>query len=279
MNSLQTLIAQESLRFQVIEILGIANPRIDPPSVIAEKCIAAEECPLSDEHCIHLFKTQPVPFLRILQESSSLVIPRQKELFEVHMIRLAWNVVLSDLRPMLREAMHIDEFKKSLRGMDPIQGIENWLTREYDVANANRQRDLKPVINILSDESDAILLGLSRLAAMLCKDKVAYAEHVASSCCNPTIVPQKGLRFAVTLLARAGDARIPFEKSFERNLRTFLCGEPSVTERNFSTAAGRVSETKTVLAALGLAASEKGKHHNVPQFSADIKEFLLRLTN
>ena len=112
------------------------------------------------------------------------------------------------------------------------------------------------------------MMGIARTASVIGEDGVEYSNLVASACCNPIRIPQKGRRFAVTLLARAGGSEVSFEKAFYENLKMMIKGRSDLLPAtSISTAGPRISETKTVLSSLKIAKVEKGETQQIYQFS------------
>ena len=107
------------------------------------------------------------------------------------------------------------------------------------------------------------------------RDPSDYAKAVVAACRNPSGIPQKGLRFALTLLARAGGSDRNFVDSFQDNLELLLSEDCSREDlRTGRQTYARLSETKTVLSALQLAHVKKGKHFARPDFPPAVKDFL-----
>lgn len=275
---LQELLEREAQTTRIIRLLNIANLQSDTAQAFAEKCLSAGPCSFSEKECIDVFSSNGEAFFRFVCkyiEPSSF--PLEKEYMQVTLVRFAQKIALENLKPKLREAMLADQIRARLQENNPIAVMNEWLNQEYDHGNASRQKDLKPVIRILKESSHFILTGIGLLADKVGFDELSYADLIASAFCNPTKIPQKGLRFAATILARSGGSELPFEIAFERNLRIYLCGKAIKGDADGAATSGRLSETKTVLSSLKLAKVEKGRHNERPSFNDDARDFLLSL--
>lgn len=272
---LQELLAREGPRVRVVEILGIAHLNPDDPADFAKNCLASGACELSADECQRIFRDHGETLYSVVRPADLLSLPLEKEYFHVTFVRLAWKSVLSNLRPKLAEALKNDELQEKLRGHDPVETLQKWVNDEFLSGSEGRQRDLKPVLRMLEEDLKAVYTGIAKIASVLERDPAGYAEEVVAACCNPSVIPQKGLGFALTLLARAGGSRRSFGTAFQNNLELFLSAD--CNQRDLSTGRstyGRLSETKTVLSALQLAHVEKGRHFARPDFPPLVRDFL-----
>lgn len=275
---LQDLLAREGPRVRVVGILGIADlDRVDPHA-FAEACLKAGACKIPAEECQRIVCAHYGDLFQVLHRSDVQSIPLERDFFQVTLVRMAWKSVLSNLRPKLEDALRNDELQEKLRGHDPIETLCKWVSDEFETGSVGRQRDLKSVLRMLDEDLKAIYSGISKVASVLGRDPADYAGIVVAGCCNPSVIPQKGLGFALTLLARAGGSNRSFGAAFQNNLELFLSEECSRLELNTGrSVCGRLSETKTVLSALQLAHVEKGKHFVKPRFPSAVKDFLQAL--
>lgn len=272
---LRDLLAREGPRVRAVEMLGLARLDPDNPADFAQTCLASGSCGLSVDECQRIFRDHGETLYSVVRPADLQSLPLEKEYFHVTFVRLAWRSVLSALRPKLMEALKNDELQEKLRGHDPLKALQKWVNDEFVSGSEGRQRDLKPVLRLLDDDFKAVYTGIAKIAAVLNRDPADYADAVVAACCNPSAVPQKGLGFALTLLARAGGSRRSFGSAFQSNLELFLSADCRQRDLNTGrTTYARLSETKTVLNALQLAHVEKGKHFVRPDFSPTVKDFL-----
>lgn len=272
---LQELLAREGPRVRAIEILGLARLDPDDPADFARTCLASGACELSADECRRIFWDHGEALYSVVRPADLLSLPLEKEYFHVTFVRLAWKSVLSSLRPKLVEALKNDELQEKLRGHDPVEALQKWVNDEFISGSEGRQRDLKPVLRMLEEDLKAVYTGIAKIASVLELDPSDYAETVVAACCNPSAVPQKGLGFALTLLARAGGSKRSFGSTFQNNLELFLSDDFNRLKLNTGRSTyGRLSETKTVLSALQLAHVEKGRHFVRPDFPPAVKDFL-----
>lgn len=162
---------------------------------------------------------------------------------------------------------------ESMRGSNPVDMIEEKVSERFEGGSQNQKSELKNILLWLNTERNNILAGIAQFAALLGKDSVAYSREVAIACVST--VPQKGLQFAIALLANAGGSNKDYGRAFEVNLKGFLDGSLQPGRGGVITSqVNRLSETKTVLVALQLAQARKGRHFEMPTFSPIVESFL-----
>lgn len=272
---IRELLEYERRRVFVVETLGLARLDLDAPADFARACLAADARELSADECRQIVENYAEKLLMFVHPADLPSLPFEKEYFHVTLVRLARKGVLASLRPMLEEALRKDEVLEKLRGYDPVKALREWMSEELVSGSECRRKDLTPVTYLLKHDFKEMALGIVKVASVLGRDPSDYAKAVVAACCNPSGIPQKGLRFALTLLARAGGSNRNFVDSFQDNLELLLSEDCDREDlRTGRQTYARLSETKTVLSALQLAHVKKGKHFARPDFSPAVKDFL-----
>lgn len=273
---IRELLEHERWRVFVVETLGLV--RLDPeaPADFARACLAEDARELSADECRQIVENHAEKLLMFVRPVDLPSLPFEKEYFHVTLVQLARKGVLSSLRPRLKKALQQDEaLGEKLGGYDPAKALQVWLSEELVSGSEGRQKDLTPVTYLLKHDFKEMALGIVKVASVLGRDPSDYAKAVVAACCNPSGIPQKGLRFALTLLARAGGSNRNFVDSFQDNLELLLSEDCDREDlRTGRQTYARLSETKTVLSALQLAHVKKGKHFARPDFSPTVKDFL-----
>ena len=276
LSHLQELLANDRWYVSFLEILGLVRVDLDEFADFARNSRHVPEFrELSAEECQRIVRDYASELHSTLEPADFLSFPLEKEYIHVTLVRTARKRVLSEFRPRLLEALKKDELIAKLRGNDPVKTLQEWVNDELVSGSKGRQKDLKRVLLSLKYEHKAIYMGILKIASVLGRDPADYSEAVVAAFCNPSMIPQKGLGFAVTLLARAGGSRCPVVYPFEHNLKLFLSEDCSREDLSTGRSTyGRLSETKTVLKALQLAHVEKGRHFAKPDFPPAVKDFL-----
>lgn len=260
---------QHSIR--IAEILGIANQATDTRQEFVNKCLLST-FNLTREQCKHILINHSLLFCNHATSPWEVATPQGDEPFEVRAVKNIWATNMPRLNKEFSKALHIVKFKEKFGDKDPIKAIFEDLNDRFVHGNLSVQRDLKPVLTVIKDHHYFISAGVCQLAWTLKEDEKVYAEKVATAFASRAI-PQKGIKFAMLIIAKVGEAPVQIPFTQIQNLRLLL--EGSAEELNTG-ANSRLSETKTVLRELGLADIPPMQHNSVPCFKPGIKEFLNR---
>ncbi len=265
------LFEKHSIDIKIIECFGIADSKTDALVEFARKCCSTTFS-LTEEQCreiVHkhgeLLQMRGIsPWLMISQSS--------KEPIEVQYVRRIWDLVVPTIKNEFQKALFVEAMIKSMSGSNPVDMIEEKVSERFDGGSQNQKNELKNILLWLNTERNNILAGIAQFTALLGKDSVMYAREVAIACVST--VPQKGLQFAIALLANAGGSNKDYGRAFEVNLRGFLDGTLQPGRGVITSQVNRLSETKTVLVALQLAKARKGRHFELPTFNPIVESFL-----
>ena len=220
---LQELLANDGWYVPVLEILGLVRVDVDDFADFARNSRHVPEFrELSAEECQRILRAYPMQLFSDLEPADFLSLPLEKEYIHVTLVRLIRKRALLNLRPRLLEALKKDELIEKMRGYDPEKALQKWVEDEIGSGSDGRQKDLKPVLRLLEDDNyKSINKGFITVASVLDRDPYDYAKAVVAACYS-SVIPQKGLEFALTLLARAGGSKSPLGYAFKKNLEIFL---------------------------------------------------------
>ena len=270
---LDDIFEKEQRSIKIAELFNIANIQFDSHREFAKKCIKATFT-LSDEGCkdffnkhgFVLYDDQPNKHLLIIQTLLA-------EDFRVSVVRNAWETHINSLKKRFFEALYIEVVLNELEDNDPFESIYLHLNERFDHGSTSLQKDLKPVLAILNDHRTALLSGITQLALMLDFQNKDYVQKIVAAFTTNKI-PQKGLLIGLTLIAQKGGAEITLPKSNIEAIKALLNPPAS---GNLTSKVSRLSETKTVLSALGLATVTRGQHFANPKFSTKVEKMLNEL--
>lgn len=270
---LDDIFEKEQRSIKVAELFNIANQEYDSHIEFAKKCIKATFS-LSDKECQHFFNKHGLLLLDILP-NKQLIITQSilDEDVGITVVRDAWEAHLNLLKSKFREAFYIEMVLKELEDNDPVASIYKHLNERFDNGSTSLQKDLKPALALLNDYRNALLTGITQLTLILDFLNKDYAKKVVMAFTTNRI-PQKGLLIGLTLIAQIGGAQITLPKSNIETLKALLNPPES---GNLTSKMSRLSETKTVLNALGLASVTRGQHYANPQFSSKARKLLNEL--
>lgn len=254
----------------IAECLGIANRQQDTQKEFAQKCISST-FNLSNQQCKDICQANYLLFANHRQRSPWMrPEPLIDEPLEVSFLKGIWEDTIYSLKEKFKKALYIEKLLHDFESDNPITSIQSALSFRFERGSTSLQKDLKPVLIVLNAHTNELLAGIGQLAWELHKDEKIYAKEVSSVFIDGSI-PQKGLHFAVTLLASCGDAPVKISPRALQNLKYLL--EPP-TEAMRTADIGRLSETKTVLRVLGLAQITPQRHHAVAHFTPEVRKLL-----
>lgn len=254
---------------RVAGILGIANQATDSHEEFAHKCIIST-FNLTPEQCKHIFYTQRQLFVSRAQTPWAAAIPLNEQHPEVYEVRKIWDNNIPRLNDLFVQALYVIRFKETFGDDDPINAIFEDLNDRFLHGNQSIQNDLKPALAVIKEHHFFITAGVCLLGWTLQEDEKFYAQKVAAAFASRAI-PQKGVKFAMGLIALVGGAPVQIPSNQLQNLKLLLAGSAEELNTGINS---RLSETKTVLRELGLADIPPMRHKAVPLFKPGVKELL-----
>ena len=256
---------------RIAEILGIANQATDTHEEFAHKCILST-FNLTPDQCKHIFYNQRQLFWNRAQTPWAAAIPLNEQHPEVYEVRKIWDNNIPRLNELFNQALHVIRFKEKFGDDDPIKAIFEDLNDRFLHGNQSIQNDLKPALGVIKEHNFFITAGVCLLAWTLQEDEKFYAQKVAAAFAGRAI-PQKGVKFAMGLIALVGGAPVQLPSTQLQNVKLLLDGSAEELNTGINS---RLSEIKTVLRELGLADIPPMRHNAVPRFKPGAKELLIR---